>query len=209
MGHVTSNVGGVYEHYKTFDQEGAVYTPVPKAKQQKAVRFVNSQIFQTPQWLIDNNILGRVEGSGTVERIRNLQSGTLSRLFDKDRLHRIMEGEALHGSKAFKLSDLFQDIEGGIWGELKNPSQSIDHYRRNLQRVYIEKMRDLLLLEGDKYDQSDIKAYARASLRNLEELTLKALAENKTGSEKAVHLEDILDRVRKVLDDPNKGKGKA
>ena len=28
MGHVSNNVGGVYEHYKTAEQEGAVYTPV-------------------------------------------------------------------------------------------------------------------------------------------------------------------------------------
>lgn len=33
MGHVSNNIGGVYEDYKTADQEGAVYTHVDKAHQ--------------------------------------------------------------------------------------------------------------------------------------------------------------------------------
>ena len=35
MGHVTANVGGVYEQFKTTDQEGAVYTHVDKATKKK------------------------------------------------------------------------------------------------------------------------------------------------------------------------------
>lgn len=33
MGHVTANIGGVYEYYKTSDQEGAIYTHVAKSHQ--------------------------------------------------------------------------------------------------------------------------------------------------------------------------------
>ena len=29
MGHVRSNIGGVYQYNKTYEQEGAVYTHVP------------------------------------------------------------------------------------------------------------------------------------------------------------------------------------
>src|SRR5210317_744382 len=41
MGHVAANVGGVYEYYKTADQDGAVYTHVPKDHQRNAVKFLN------------------------------------------------------------------------------------------------------------------------------------------------------------------------
>ena len=37
MGHVTANIGGVYEYYKTSDQEGAVYTHVAKSHQKNAL----------------------------------------------------------------------------------------------------------------------------------------------------------------------------
>jgi hypothetical protein len=40
MGHVSSNVGGIYENYKTTDQEGAVYTHVDKKRQKESLQFV-------------------------------------------------------------------------------------------------------------------------------------------------------------------------
>ena len=39
MGHVSNNIGGVYEYYKTADQEGAVYTHVDKAHQKACMQF--------------------------------------------------------------------------------------------------------------------------------------------------------------------------
>lgn len=35
MGHVSSNIGGVYEHYKTYDQEGASVYPRSKRTSEK------------------------------------------------------------------------------------------------------------------------------------------------------------------------------
>ena len=52
MGHVANNIGGVYEQYKTADQAGAVYTYVDKEHQKNALKFINAQLFQTPEWLI-------------------------------------------------------------------------------------------------------------------------------------------------------------
>ena len=39
LGHVSTNVGGVYQHYKTSDQEGAVYTHVEKSHQKNCIKF--------------------------------------------------------------------------------------------------------------------------------------------------------------------------
>jgi hypothetical protein len=61
MGHVTANIGGVYEYYKTSDQEGAVYTHVAKAKQKEALQFVIAELFETPTWLLDENIFSKTE----------------------------------------------------------------------------------------------------------------------------------------------------
>ena len=80
MGHVANNVGGVYEHYKTADQEGAVYTHVTKEKQAEALAFLDKNLFKTPQWLIDKTIFERIEYSGAVERIRGLQEQTIKNL---------------------------------------------------------------------------------------------------------------------------------
>ena len=208
VGHVATNVGGVYERFKTFDQDEPVYTPVEKEKQKRAVQFMNDQIFDTPDWLIDQTILSRIEQSGTIDRIRGLQSTTLNRLFNKDRLHRLMEGEALHGDEAYTLKEMFNDVEKGIFSELQSKAE-IDPFRRNLQRVFISQMADLMNLEEDKYDQSDIKAYARASLMKIEKDIRTALADSKISEENKIHLIDALERAREALDQKKEGKNKT
>jgi hypothetical protein len=50
MGHVRTNVGGVYYDPKTADQPGMVYTHVPKATQQAALAFLSRELFKTPAW---------------------------------------------------------------------------------------------------------------------------------------------------------------
>ena len=57
IGHVTKWVGGVYETPKTYDQEGIIYEPAPFSMQKDAVNFLNSQLFITPEWLVNQELL--------------------------------------------------------------------------------------------------------------------------------------------------------
>ncbi|MEM1121784.1 MAG: zinc-dependent metalloprotease [Bacteroidota bacterium] len=197
MGHVTTNIGGVYDHKKTYDQAGAVYTHVPKAKQQKAMNFLHQQLFQTPSWLLDKNVLNKIENVGAVERLRNFQVRYLNRLFDKDRLNRLSENEALNGTAAYTLNDLMGESRRGIFAELKRGAQP-DAFRRNLQRAYLSKMADLMKLEEAKYDQTDIKSAVRANLKALQN-DLKGLKKMRNAAAKA-HFEDIQARIEGILD---------
>ena len=103
MGHVTTNVGGVYEYNKTADQAGEIYTHVSKERQRSAVRFLNKQLFATPNWMLDKNIFNKVQSVGAVERIRGLQVRTLNGLLNVGRMGRMIENETLNGSKAYNL----------------------------------------------------------------------------------------------------------
>lgn len=199
MGHVGNNIGGVYNYQKTYDEEGVIYSPVPKEKQKSAINFLNRQLFSTPSWMIDNNILQRIQSDGFLNRIRSLQVRTLNNLFQGDRLNRLMEMEALHGSGQYTMIDLFEDTKNGIFSELKSGSK-IDAFRRNLQRAYIDKMSNLMELEDAKYDQSDIKAIARGTLDDLEDSLEKAIKKQKNKITQ-YHLKDILARVKEILKD--------
>ena len=42
MGHVTTYVGGVYETYKTFDQDGVVYEVVDEIDQRRSMEFLEN-----------------------------------------------------------------------------------------------------------------------------------------------------------------------
>ena len=198
MRHVGTNVGGVYEHRKTSDEDGFVYSPVARARQRDAVRFINDQLFNTPSWLIAPDILQRIESGGMMDRLRDLQVQTLNRLFDGDRLNRLSEREALNGSSAYRITDLFTDVQNGVWAELESRTQ-IDPFRRNLQRAYLDKMADLMEEEEAKYDQSDIKAVTRGMLDRLREDLKKSVGRQKDDISK-FHLQDGLARVEKILE---------
>ncbi len=212
MGHVASNVGGVYEYYKTYDQEGAVYTHVDKAKQKEAMDFLQKQLFTTPEWMIDNNIFNKIESAGNIERIRNMQARTLNSLLDFGSMARLSENETINGKSAYSLLDMMQDLRKGIFSEL-NTGKTIDPYRRNLQRAYIERM-DFLMTKDQPavpeqfrrfvsrtnvdVNQSDIRAVTRAELKTLESNIKSAVARTNDTMSK-IHLQDALQRIDAIL----------
>ena len=211
MGHVSNNIGGVYEHYKTYDQEGAVYTPVSKAHQKKCMNFLQEQLFTTPEWMIDTDILSRVEGSGALERIRALQAGTLNNLLQVGRMARLIEHETLYGSEAYPLAEMMYDLRRGIWSELRTGA-SIDTYRRNLQKAHIDRLEFLMTAENQRgstrgwgwrtsvnTSQSDIRSMARAELNRLKTDISNGLKRNPRGMSR-YHLQDALERINTILD---------
>src|SRR5699024_5085148 len=80
MGHVTKNIGGVYENYKTYSQEGPVYTFVPENIQQRAMDFLIDYAFTTPGWLLDNDVLSLINQSTAVDNLRDVQVRALEDL---------------------------------------------------------------------------------------------------------------------------------
>ncbi|WP_235297179.1 zinc-dependent metalloprotease [Portibacter marinus] len=191
MGHVTSNIGGVYEFQKTADEEGAVYTPVSREKQAEAMAFLNNQLFETPMWLIDQDIISKTKESGIVEQMTALQVRTLNRIFEGDRLLRIIENQTLNGDGAYTLGQLFADAQAGIFSD-----QAPDTYKRNLQRAFVERMGELINEEDDKYKRSDIMAMAKGTLKYISD----SLPANGNDILLRYHYEDLRMRISDILD---------
>lgn len=210
MGHVSNNIGGVYEYYKTYDQEGAVYTHVAKEHQEKALQFVQDELFTTPEWMLDNNIFNKIESAGNVERIRGAQTRTLNNIMDFGRMARMLENETMNGNEAYGLYDMMQDLRNGLFSELRN-GKKIDIYRRNLQRAYIERMETIMTTEQNipaafrrffggtsvNVSQSDIRAVVRAELKSLRSTLRSARGGN---SMSRIHIADAFERVDLILD---------
>jgi len=215
VGHVTKNVGGVYDDPKTYDMEGSVFTAVPKATQKEAVAFLNRQVFATPTWLIDPNVLNKINIETGVEAIKSIQEATLNSLLLGDRAVRLMETGATNPAN-YNLDDLMTDLRGGIWAELKS-RKPIDIYRRNLQKVYTEKVITLLtpttttvlsIPPGVTYGydirtvdlkKTDLPSIARAQLESLK-TEIKAALPLTTDKMSKYHLQDVLKRIEKGLD---------
>ncbi len=209
MGHVSNNIGGVYEYYKTADQEGAVYTPVPKAHQKEAMKFLQDNLFDTPDWLIDKNIFDRIEYSGSVERVRALQARTLNNILSLGKMQRLTEAYT-YDSNAYSLTDMMSDLRKGIWSELRT-GKKIDTYRRNLQRAHIDRLAYLMTAENQSGNspspymkatavntsQSDIRAVVRAELK-----TLRSQLRSARGGDamSRIHIADAIERINDILD---------
>ena len=199
MGHVVTHVGGAYEYLKTHDQEGPVYVLVPKEKQKRAVAFLNEQLFKTPSWLMNTDILNRIESEGMMDRIRGLQVGTLGRLLRTSTLKRLIEQEALYGRQAYSMLEMLNDTRSSIFAEL-NSGTSIDPWRRNLQRGYVDRLADLLKDESAEVVQTDIKAVVRAQLEQIGEDAEKA-AKRQRDSLSKYHLKELAARIEALLED--------
>lgn len=193
VGHVTNNIGGVKEVYKTYDENDVTYKTNSLEKQRRAIRFLDSQVFRTPTWLLDQSILRRFESSGQLDRMKKLHNYTINTLFNDSRLERLSEQESMLGENTYTLSSLFEDTRDMIFFEMKSKTTT-DAYRRTLQRLYIDKMVDLM--EDDDNDMFDYKALARSNLRSIMGLSKKAKSSDPLTK---AHYKDLKDRIQHVF----------
>lgn len=162
MGHVTTNVGGMNENFKTYDQKGPVYSFVSKDRQHDAIAFLNQQLFTTPSWLINNEELSKFDNGLMINRIKAVQVSTLSSVLSPSRLARMYDNEIRNGNNAYTVANLFADLRTGVFGAAKP-----DAFKRNLQRGYIQNLKNLLNEDGPSYPGTSSAALANMGLTPL------------------------------------------
>lgn len=175
LGHVTKNVAGIYSNSITVEQTDEIAREFVSANiQKRAIAFLNEQLFTTPEWLIDRQLMEKAKIL-PVNVICSLQSGVLARLINKNTLDKMSENEILNGKKAYTSAQMFNDLKEVIWSNL---GQS-DIYKRNMQKAYVENLINLLDKKGnaDKNASGKRPAYSEAPAIAHGQLTeLKRLA---------------------------------
>lgn len=212
MGHVVTEIGGIVKTRKNTDQAGPVFEIVPEKDQREAMNFLIKQAIDTPEWWLNKDVLDRIEGAGTVERIRTAQVDVIESILDPARMQRLIEQETRLDNEAYTLGEMLADLRSGVWSELKK-SSTIDLYRRNMQRGYLDRMEWLMTKEPvpipplfrrfiDTTDvlvaQSDIRPHVRAELETLKTEIKKALPGIKDKAT-VYHLKDALVRIDNIL----------
>ena len=209
MGHVAKNIGGVYETFKSVEEQGDVYTPTPVAMQKAAMTFLQAQLFTTPKWLLDNAILNKINNPIANERIQNIQTNTLKSLLDKGRLLRLSTSFTRFGSASYALHDMMEDTRKGLFSELTS-QKATDVFRRNLQKTYVTQLGDLInppsmsISAATAFraapvdiENTDVVSEAKAQLKKL-----AAALKTSTSGDAATqnHYVDLQDRIKKALD---------
>ncbi|KSA12677.1 MULTISPECIES: zinc-dependent metalloprotease [Maribacter] len=207
VGHVTTTVGGVFENLKTPEQGGVVYSHYDASKQKEAVKWLNVNLFQTPKWLLEKDILKNIDHSGYSEKIRKVQVRQLNSLLSFERIGRLIDAESFGEQKYYSALEMLTDIRAGIWKESYR-DKSVDLFRRNLQRSYIDRMEFLMKEEIKRgnvrtgfegalsYDvnTSDVRALARGELTAVR-TKLRSAKNNTIDKVTKYHYEDIIARI--------------
>lgn len=220
MGHVTSVIGGVEVDAKVSEQPGAVYTPVSKARQKEALAFLSEHALRTPAWLAPQDILSRIGPQAGGGSVAARQANVVAALLDARRLDRIALGEQmLPAASAYPLAEYLGDVRRAL---LATPGVPLDANRRQLHRVYLERLEALLspppapaaggpfgggggggqqipgILAPPNVRRADHAALARAELRAVRQAAT-ASAVTATGVARA-HWQDLADRVEEILE---------
>ncbi|MEM1054846.1 MAG: zinc-dependent metalloprotease [Bacteroidota bacterium] len=201
MGHVVPVIGGVRETPKATDQAGPVFDPIPREEQERALQFLSDNVLTTPNWLLDRDLLRRIEPAGAVDRLRGIQVGILRGMLDPGRLHRLVEREAIDGGEAYPLTDYMDDLRQAVFSELEDRRPAVEAQRRHVQRGYVETLERLMMTDERPLpsaftrvdiSQSDIRAEARRQLK-----AVRDAARSARGADAATraHLDDLADRI--------------
>jgi len=206
MLHVTKNVAGIYSTPKRVEQPGALYEFVPAATQKEALAFLSAQLFNTPAWLVNKDIIEKLDVN-PVTSIGSIQRSVIQRLISKNTFDKMLQNEAFNGSIAFTPFQLLDYLKKSIWSEL-GTGKNVDIYRRNLQKVYIDALLDLannaggirtaVLPTGTTRSASDASGIARIHLLTLKSEIAKASVIS-SGVTKA-HFVDLLALIDDTLD---------
>lgn len=154
--HVMANIGGLYLEKPVAGDDKNAYTPVPKAMQVKALKFLKEEAITAPEWLFDKDLLKKtfpVKESpvGPFEYApynlkREFQYGFLYSLVSQERLLRMMEMELMMGKEnVFTVAELLKEVRATAFAKtLSGKTLSVED--RMLEQNYV----DVLLVSTDK-----------------------------------------------------------
>ena len=167
-----------------------------------------------PTWLFNKDVAGKTGVNFTTVTL-GLQEAALARMLNTNTMSKMLNAEATNGSQAYTVNDLLGDLKQNVFTEL-SAKKPIDIYRRNLQKAYVERLGNLInppaapaggiiITIGNAAPttvdakKSDLLSYLKGHARELKAMADAAAAGTADKASK-YHLQDLSDRLKKILD---------
>jgi hypothetical protein len=195
VGHVAGNIGGVYEFNKKPSQSGNIYVPVNKAKQKESLDWVLQNVFKTQKWLLDKNILNKIEETGYLKMIAKYQNRSLKTLLNTKTLERMINAQVIQENN-FTAIAMVSALRKGIFSETYVP-KNVDVYRRNLQKSFISRMKSLM--NDTSIKNTDISSIVRGELTTLKQL-LDSASKRAINKITKYHYKDAIVMIGTIID---------
>ena len=185
LGHVSKYIGGQMETPKKIEQKGPVYEVVAKSEQKRALKFLEENVFTTPDWILPIDIFNKT-GKTPIAVVEGIQNGVLDRILSAPVLNKMYSSQ-LMDSKAYPLVEYLGDVQQSIFNNGKP-----DIYQRNLQRNYVGSLLKLVNKNVALADNSDVSALVRGNL-----MELMNMLKNKSTEDTVTkyHYQDLVYRI--------------
>jgi len=196
--HVVALVGGVHMQDKHFGQSGAIYSLIPKKRQQEAVQFLLSEVMGPQSWLLDPALLRVLQMERSLDQVAYVQRRLLYNLGATRRLNRMAEQCVTDPSTAYSPNELLTSLRHGIFAELSK-AQPVVLPRRMVQRALTDLFIDLSYSSGESRNQG---------LRQMRVLNQEISAARKRVKDEdtLAHLEQLQDDLHRELDPRSSGR---
>lgn len=206
-------VGGVVYVRDHAGSARASYTPITPERQREALKLVTGGLFQVDSFKFRPEFLARLaadpfesgvgeKGSFTLaSRVLGVQVGILDRLMGEGVASRLLDAsfKTENGKKALSLSELYDNLQDSIWGELKGTGD-ISLMRRNLQREHVKRLTYVLTRQSGA--PADARALQRENTRVLIGQLRTAQARPGLSKEARAHLSDSLNTLEEAMKAP-------
>ena len=145
--HVIGVIGGVNQTLINTNQDGSyTYVNVNKHEQIKALDFLDKELWATPLWLLNKDIISQFNNSDGLYKIEAMHERALNSLLSNTRLNRMLSSDNSIKGDALKYYELFDNLFESIFQKVV----PTDQIKRNLQISFTKKISELITEEDLK-----------------------------------------------------------
>ena len=151
--HVLNLVGGIYDTPHNENQKGIVrYVNVNVDKQMEALNFMEKNLWNTQNWLMDKSLISQIRAEGVLGLLQGLQLSAFNRLLSVSKLNRMLSaGESLEGNP-LSVQGLINNLFETIVKKPENPDLS----EQRLQIHFLQRIDELM---GEEKLNPSIKSF--------------------------------------------------
>ena len=139
--HVLNLVGGIYDTPHNENQKGVVrYVNVDIDKQLQALKFMEKNLWNTQNWLMDKSLISQIKAEGVLGSLQGLQLSAFNRILSVSKLNRMLSARESLVGDPLSVEELIDNLFKTI---VKNP-ENPDLSEQRLQINFVERIDELM-----------------------------------------------------------------
>ena len=155
--HVIGIVGGVNQTLvNTNQKENYTYKNVDRYNQIRALSFLDQELWQSPIWLLNKEIISQTNNVDGLYRVERIQERAINSLLSNYRLNRMLSSFNSIRGEALSYNDLLENLFESIFIKIYPE----DQLKRNLQISFTKRIVALL-------DEKDLKSVIKSSVLSM------------------------------------------